>query len=255
MTTPKAANRPADVPADVRDELNRGVRESRNLAEGLAVDFAALLKAAVPGVPADYLQMVREAAGTGITKRMELVGGILLRSVGADGLPALIAHSSDTVRGWACYVIGLEPKGKLKDRLAAIRPLADDPHFGVREWAWMAVRAHLAANVPHAIKLLVPWTAADSPFVRRFAVEATRPRGVWAKHIDALKQNPALGLPLLEPLKADPEKYVQDSVANWLNDAAKSDRVWVTTVCQRWLRESDSPHTARTCARATRGAG
>jgi len=253
MTTPgKAANRPSDVPADVLAELNAGTRESRNLAEGLAVDFAALLQVAVPDVPADYLQMVRDAAGTGITRRMELVGGILLRHVGSDGVAALISHPSDTVRGWACYVVGLHPKGKLKDRLALIRPLADDRHFGVREWAWMAVRSHLAENITHAVKVLVPWTADASSFVRRFAVEATRPRGVWARHIETLKSNPSLGLPLLDPLKADSEKYVQDSVANWLNDAAKSDRMWVTTVCQRWLRESDSPYTARICTRAVR---
>ncbi len=253
MNTPdKVANRPADVPPDVRAELNAGVRESRNLAEGLAVDFAALLEAAVPDVPPRYLQMVREEADTGITKRMELVGGILLRHVGASGLPALIAHPSDTVRGWACYLVGQLPKGKLKDRLALVRPLADDRHFGVREWAWMAVRPHLAGNVPHAVKLLVPWTADPSAFVRRFAVEATRPRGVWAKHIDALKQAPHLGLPLLDPLKADPEKYVQDSVANWLNDAAKTNAEWVAGVCERWRTESDSPHTARICTRAVR---
>jgi 3-methyladenine DNA glycosylase AlkC len=253
MTTPTtAANRPSDVPADVLAELNAGTREARNLAEGLAVDFAALLQVAVPDVPADYLQMVKDAAGDGIKLRMELVGGILLRHLAPERVAELIAHPSDTVRGWACYVIGLHPKGKLKDRLALIRPLADDRHFGVREWAWMAVRWHLAENVNHAVKLLVPWTTDASPFVRRFAVEATRPRGVWAKHIEVLKTNPALGLPLLDPLKADPEKYVQDSVANWLNDAAKSDRVWVTTVCQRWQRESDSPHTERICARAVR---
>lgn len=253
MTTPsKPANRPADVPPDVLDELNAGTRESRNLAEGLAVDFAVLLQAAVPDVPADYLQMVKDAAGTGITRRMELVGGILLRHLGAERVAELIEHQSDTVRGWACYVVGLHPKGKLKDRLALIRPLADDRHFGVREWAWMAVRPHLAENVTHAVKLLVPWAADASPFVRRFAVEATRPRGVWAKHIETLKSNPALGLPLLDPLKADPEKYVQDSVANWLNDAAKSQPGWVRALCDRWRKESPGPATARIRQRACR---
>lgn len=253
MTTPrKGSLRIADIPADVLAGLNAGTLEARTLAEGLAVDFATLLAAAVPDVPADYLLMVRDAAGQGITRRMELVGGILLRHLGEARLDEVAKHPSDTVRGWACYLIGQLPKLKLKDRLALIRPLADDPHFGVREWAWMPVRPHLAANVPHAVKLLTPWTESESPFVRRFAVEAMRPRGVWASHIEALKQNPDLALPLLDPLKADPEKYVQDSVANWLNDAAKSQPVWVTTLCLQWRRESDSPHTVRITQRAVR---
>jgi hypothetical protein len=99
MTT--AANRPSDVPDDIRAELNAGTRESRNLAEGLAVDFAALLAAAVPDIPADYLQMVKDAAGDGVKHRMELVGGILLRHLGSERVAELIAHPSDTVRGWA----------------------------------------------------------------------------------------------------------------------------------------------------------
>lgn len=242
----------ADIPPEVLAGLSAGRLESRTLAEGLAVDFATLLEAAVPDVPADYLRMVRDAAGQGITRRMELVGGILLRHLGLERLEEITGHPSDTVRGWACYLIGQAPKLKLQQRLALIRPLADDRHFGVREWAWMPIRPHLAANIPHAVKLLSPWTADPSPFVRRFAVEVMRPRGVWTSHIEALKQNPDLGLPLLDPLNADPEKYVQDSVANWLNDAAKTQPVWVTGVCMRWRRESDSPHTVRITTRAVR---
>jgi 3-methyladenine DNA glycosylase AlkC len=253
MTQPrKGSRRIADIPDDILVDLNSGRLETRTLVEGLAIDFAELLGAAVPDVPADYLQMVRDAAGLGITRRMELVGGILLRHLGRERLHEVSEHPADTVRGWACYLIGQLPKVKLKDRLALIRPLADDPHFGVREWAWLAVRPDLAANVPHAVKVLVPWTSEASSYLRRFAVEVMRPRGVWTNHIEVFKQNPDLGLPLLDPLKADPEKYVQDSVSNWLNDAAKSQSVWVTTLCQRWRRESDSEHTIRITQRAVR---
>lgn len=253
MTEPrKGASRRADIPADLLAQLNAGTASTATLAEGLAVDFAALLAAAVPDMPAESVTLVREMASTGVTRRMEAVGELLLRHLTLDGLPKVAEHPSDTVRGWACFVVGRAPKLKLKARLELIRPLADDRHFGVREWAWMAVRPHLAANIGHAIKSLTPWVQAKSPNVRRFAVESTRPRGVWCSHIEPLKQNSELGLPLLEPLKDDPAKYVQDSVSNWLNDAAKNQPDWVRQLCERWTEESESDATARICQRALR---
>ncbi len=90
------------------------------------------------------------------------------------------------------------------------------------------------------------------PNIRRCATEATRPRGVWSAHIEALKQSPELGLGILEPVRSDPSRYVQRSVANWLNDASKSRPDWVREVCQRWTEESPTTETAWTVNHALR---
>ena len=230
--------------------LNGGSVASATLTEGLAVDFAQLLAAAVPDLGAVRLERMRAQAAAGITKRMVLAAQLLLEA-DAD-LAVLQAHPSDTVRGWTCFVIAAQAGWTLAQQLAAMRPLADDGHFGVREWAWLALRPHLAEHLPDAIALLAPWTADPSERVRRFACEALRPRGVWCAHIAQLKEQPQRALSLLQPLRADPAAYVQDSVANWLNDAAKSQPEWVRSLCAQWLRESPDAATQRICKRAQR---
>jgi 3-methyladenine DNA glycosylase AlkC len=230
--------------------LNGGSVASATLTEGLAIDFAQLLAAAVPAIGAARLEQMRAQAAAGITRRMALAAQLLLDAQ-ADLAP-LLAHPSDTVRGWACFAIAAQAGLSLPQQLADMRPLADDGHFGVREWAWLALRPRLVAELGEAIALLAPWTAEPSQRLRRFACEALRPRGVWCAHIAQLKEQPQLALPLLQPLRADPAVYVQDSVANWLNDAAKSQPDWVRALCGQWLDDSDSAATARICKRALR---
>ncbi|MFN0066668.1 MAG: DNA alkylation repair protein [Limisphaerales bacterium] len=248
----RAATRPADVPPVVRHELNAGTRETRKLAEGLAVDFAALLLAAAPELPAAAHARMQAMSGGGVTRRCALAGELLLAGFGPGGFGRFSAHASDTVRGWAAYLLAATPGLPLAARLKKIRALADDPHFGVREWAWLAQRPAVAAEPAAAIRLLTPWTAEASPNLRRFATEVTRPRGVWCAHLSLLKERPELGLPLLDPLRADPERYVQNSVANWLNDAAKSRPDFVRELCARWRKESPGPATDHIRRRALR---
>ncbi|MEM8834946.1 MAG: DNA alkylation repair protein [Planctomycetota bacterium] len=245
------AKRPSEVPSAVVRGLNAGTRESANLAEGLAVDFRSLMGTAFPEV--DRVQHARVAPEIAFTKRMADAAEVLIESLGpGEAFARCRAHGSDTVRGWAAYVLGRTPRLSLKTRLTRVRPLADDHHFGVREWAWLGIRAHIVADPIGAIDLLEPWVTHRSSSVRRFAIEATRPRGVWSAHIEALKEDPSVAIALLEPCRADAARYVQDSVANWLNDASKSQPDWVREVCARWSRESNSECTDRICRRALR---
>lgn len=243
-----------DIARERLAQLNAG-EPAATLTECLAVDFAALMQAVAPQAGADAVGTMRAQAGLGISRRMALAAHILAERLGAAGFEELKSHRSDTVRGWACFMAGAMPDMTLGERLDRIRPLADDGHFGVREWAWLAVRPHLAAELDEALRLLRPWTGDASERVRRFASESLRPRGVWCAHIAALKADPGMALPILEPLRADPALYVQDSVANWLNDASKDRPDWVRDVCARWSAGKPCAPTERICKRALRSIG
>lgn len=213
-------------------QLNTGQVATADLSECLAVDFAVLMRATVPDLPATATSELQAAAATGITARMTLAAR-LLRQHGVD-METLRGHPADTVRGWACYLVAVEKDVALPTKLERMRPLADDPHFGVREWAWLALRQNIIAAPLLAMEHLLPWTAAPSANLRRFACEALRPRGVWSAHIALFKEEPRQALPLLEALAADPSRYVQDSVANWLNDAGKTRPDFVRELVARW---------------------
>lgn len=233
------ARRIAEVTPEHLAALEAGTAETRTLAEALAIDLGRLARQALPGLGEAALARLSAKAGEGITRRMALAGTLCLEAFGPAGLPRLAAHPSDTVRGIACFALGAAADLPPEDALAAVRPLADDAHFGVREWAWLALRPRIAAALPEAVALLARWTEEPSANLRRFASEATRPRGVWCAHIAALKREPALGLPILAPLRRDPARYVQDSVGNWLNDAAKDNPAWVRGVIGQWTAEPE----------------
>ncbi|RJX39540.1 DNA alkylation repair protein [Paenibacillus pinisoli] len=258
----KGPRRASEIVPEALDLLNRGQIQTVNLTEWLAVDHIKLLRAVLVELglqhhTAAMMSALERIEGQPAMKVIPAVAGEWLGMMRQqkDGqkeiVERLAAHTSDSVRCWAAYIIGLEALD-LEQKLASIRRFAADHHFGVREIAWMAIRADVSQELLLSIQVLSEWVHEEDANLRRFAVEATRPRGVWAKHITELKVNPELGLPLLEPLKADTSKYVQDSVGNWLNDAAKSRPEWVAGLCQTWLALSGEASTKRIAARAQR---
>ena len=244
LTNRKGATRTADIPKAVLEGLNAGTLESVNLTEWLAVDGVRLLEAVLPALKLksekQVLETAREVSALGVMQRTERIA--LALEIAQVKLEPLVNHTSDTVRCWAAFVAVKRAKD-FKTALEAVRPFAADAHFGVREIAWMAWRPLLAVNLEPGLQALEPWTAHGDANLRRFASEASRPRGVWCAHIQALKDQPELALHLLEPLQSDPSKYVQTSVANWLNDASKTRANWVEGVCARWLEDQPSQAT------------
>lgn len=246
------ARRPSEVPKSIVAQLNRGERASANLAEGLSIDMGTLAGHTLPEKAAAAVKQAIKGEKS-YTKRMKLAGGAIHGELGlTEALKTTRGQTSSMVRSWGAYAVGAEDGIGLARRLELIREHADDPHFGVREWAWLALRDHIIDDLDRALTLLEPWVHEDSPYIRRYATELTRPRGVWCRHIETLKREPERGLPLLEPLKADEHKYVQDSVANWLNDAGKTRVDWVTAVVDRWERLSEHPATKRIARRSRR---
>ncbi|TKI88301.1 DNA alkylation repair protein, partial [Bacillus wiedmannii] len=70
--------------------------------------------------------------------------------------------------------------------------------------------------------------------------------------IEILKQEPEKALSILNLLKSDPSKYVQDSVGNWLNDASKTKPDWVMNLCEEWAKDTDIKSTSRIIKKAKR---
>jgi 3-methyladenine DNA glycosylase AlkC len=249
------------IPGEILFQLNKGTIASANLVEWLAVDKMLLLENLLQEIKRKkYFNSIAKEINNLRKKSVNTVNetigrGLLLAAQkynDTELLQIISEHPSDSVRCWAAYTVGMNHLISIEEKLENIKPFSADAHFGVREIAWFAVRPSIAKDLNKSISLLTSWTLSQDPYIRRFASEATRPRGVWCSHIEVLKKNPRLGIPILAPLKSDPEKYVRDSVGNWLNDAGKSQPQFVISICKKWEKESKTKETAYIIGKALR---
>jgi 3-methyladenine DNA glycosylase AlkC len=257
----KGSRSTKDIPSEIMLQLNCGEIETANLVEWLAVDQRLLLqnllnqidrKHYYDSILFDINALIKQTVNT----VNEAIGVGLLKSIQANNdseiFRKIANHTSDCVRCWATYIIGFDTNLSISEKLIQIQPFAADNHFGVREIAWLATRKSIADNLTESLSILSKWTKNSGENIRRFASEATRPRGVWCAHIEILKQKPETAISILEPLKSDSSKYVQNSVANWLNDASKTNPEFVINLCNRWKKESNSKETTYIVSRALR---
>lgn len=261
MSERKGARSVSEVPAEILKRLNSGEIQTANLVEWLAIDQEILLQNVLKQIgKSEFLEQIsaklKELKNKSANSVGKTIAAELFKITSADKsgriLKTLSAHASDTVRCWAAHITACDESLDILSALNAVKPFAADPHFGVREIAWLCVRSKIIANLDESIEILAKYALDKDANIRRFASEATRPRGVWCEHINALKDEPWRALCILEPLKSDSSKYVQDSVANWLNDASKTQGEFVRSLCARWSEQSRGKQTAYIVKRALR---
>lgn len=253
----KGAKSQKDVSPEILAQMNQGVIESANLTEWLCVDHKELIRYTLPTqYQQDCIAKIDLLQSKSTMSMIRAVGESLCYAAKENKdsqlFKQLKSHASDSVRCWATYIVGADPQLSIDEKLAEIKDFAADPHFGVREISWMAVRESVTVDLNKALQILEGWSKDADANVRRFATESIRPNGVWCKKIDRLKTNPELALNILENMKSDSSKYVQDSVANWLNDASKTRPDFVSQLCAKWVKESASKETAYIVKRALR---
>ncbi|WP_071146190.1 DNA alkylation repair protein [Bacteroides ihuae] len=253
----KGARSISQIPPSILEQLNRGEIESANLTEWLAVNHKELINNVLPEkYRIACTKSLDSLAKASIMQTIKCIAGCLLTEISKeesqDLQHQLTKHESDSVRCWAAYIIGLDDTQTLQNKLESIKCFAADSHFGVREIAWMAVREDIEKQLATAIAILSEWAMNTDANIRRFSCEVIRPKGVWCKQLEIMKQHPELALPILESLKSDSSRYVQDSVANWLNDASKSQPTFVIGLTEKWKKESPNAETSYIIKRALR---
>ncbi|MEW5915259.1 MAG: DNA alkylation repair protein, partial [Gemmatimonadota bacterium] len=98
-----------------------------------------------------------------------------------------------------------------------------------------SIRQYLLKYPDATYERLTQWVRDPSPHVRRLVSEGTRPRLPWAPRLRAFQEDPRPVIALLELLKDDPDRYVQRSIANNLNDIGKDNPAIAVEVCRRWI--------------------
>ena len=258
----KGARKASEISQDILMLLNKGEIETANLTEWLIVNHVKLIRHQFPllgldnmtEILVDKLYTLKKPSTMNFIKCIgeSLKDYCISNDTCRPMFESLYKHPADTIRSYACYVLSSCESLTIFEKIKIADTLIADHHFGVREVIWMALRPEIEENLDEVLPKLINLAKHEDENKRRFASEVIRPRGVWCKHIEVLKHNPEIAIPLLDTLMNDESKYVQDSVSNWLNDASKTRPDFVIEYCDLWSKKSTTKITTRIIKRAKR---
>ena len=118
-------------------------------------------------------------------------------------------------------------KSHLKRSLSTLKEITQ--RFSMED----AIRYFIREFPEQTLRELEKWSANKNYHVRRLVSEGTRPSLPWSGRIGLEFKTT---MPLLNTLHADPTRYVTRSVANHLNDIAKSEPDLVITTLKDWKK-------------------
>jgi len=103
-----------------------------------------------------------------------------------------------------------------------------------------AIRTLLKDHPQEVMEELILWTNDENVHVRRLASEGVRIRLPWAKKLTVAVEEFELYTTILTNLKDDPERFVQKSVGNNLNDLFKEAPEKAEYIITEWSKTTNS---------------
>jgi len=237
IATRRGARRLVDVPPETLLEIELGHIDTANHIEQMAVSMENLFRSVEPSLR----HRAEELRGLPFISSLRAAGNILFEERGKSAYVDHVDRYRDLPRGWQAFAIDADSALDLAQALSAATVFADDDHFAVREWAWLGFRRHVLESPRDAVRELAQLARHPSPFVRRFSVEASRPRSVWGVHVGYLKMCPDVIEPTLLALVGETHPYVIRSIVNWIRDASRQRPDWAHAMTSALLTRVDEP--------------
>ncbi len=204
--------------------------------------LAARLAAVRPGFGARAFEdsVIPRLDGLELKDRINLIADALAAALPddyPDALGTIVRVAAEPLEEWAAW-----PLCSFVERHGVDHPeasLAAMPTL-TRRWSCeFAIRPFLDHHLDLTLPYLRRWTSDADESVRRLASEGTRPLLPWGPRVKALTDDPRIGIELVTRLRHDESETVRRSVANHLNDVAKSHPDMVLDLLRDWTEESD----------------
>ncbi len=195
-----------------------------------AAGFTSGLLAAFPALELkDRINLVADALATHLPDHYPTALGLVLEVAASDEDPP--------VEGFAAW-----PLCSFVERHGVDHPDASLTAMETltrRFSCEFAIRPFLDNELDLTRTYLRRWVDHEDEAVRRLPSEGTRPRLPWGPKVEALLDDPEIGIELLEALRHDPSETVRRSVANHLNDIARDHPNRVVEITRAWAADPD----------------